>query len=320
MCQFQREAICAILKSVPELGSSIQYPALIKPLADFMTHHSQRQDTITAPTIIRKSFGEICLHWASILLVTTVWISAGLFGLYIIAFYAAEFFRGNMDQWNNILPGLYHRNEQGSTAAIGIHFAMGGIILILGSIQLIDSVRTRYPSVHRWLGRIYVTACIVAGLGGLVFILLTGTIGGLIMDIGFGIYGILMLIAGVQTYRHAVTRRLEEHRAWALRLYALAIGSWLYRMDYGFWYFLTDAVGHNKAFSGPFDRIMAFFFYVPNLLVAEIFIRKQQFKSSEILNFASAFALILMTGFLMLGTYYFTKMYWGPAIIGLIFG
>ena len=284
-----------------------------------MRDPTHEPNTIFPPIKTSRNFGEIALHWASLLLVTTVWVSAGLFGLYIIAFYAAEFFRGHLDQWSKILPGLYHKNEQGSTVGIGIHFAMGGIILILGSIQLIDAVRIKYPTVHRWIGRIYVTACTIAGIGGLIFIMLTGTIGGTIMDIGFGIYGILMLIAGIQTYRHAAARRLELHRAWALRLYALAIGSWLYRMDYGFWFFLTDAVGHNDTFTGPFDHVMAFFFYIPNLLVAEIFIRKNQFRTSGILNFIFAIILIFMTGFLMLGTYYFTKMYWGPAIIGWMF-
>ena len=83
------------------------------------------------------------------------------------------------------------------------------------------------------------------------------------MDVGFGLYGVLTAAAAVETYRHARARRLDNHRAWAMRLFALAIGSWLYRMEYG----------HLKDFSGPFDQLMAFFFYVPNLLVVEALLR-----------------------------------------------
>ncbi len=255
------------------------------------------------------------LRGTGVLLVSTVWISAGLFGLYILAFYAAALYEGNLDRWNNILPGLYQRDSAVATSGIGLHFAMGGIILMLGSIQLIGSIRERWPAFHRWVGRVYVLSCLLAAVGGLTFIVVKGTIGGTVMDIGFGLYGVLMLLAAVQTYRHAVARHIDLHRAWALRLYALAIGSWLYRMDYGFWIMLTDAYGHGDNFTGPFDQIMAFFFYIPNLLVAEVFIRARSFRISPLLNVATTLVLLLVITFLLVGTYYFTKIYWGPAII-----
>src|SRR5690606_13568844 len=148
-----------------------------------------------------------------------------------------------------------------------------------------------------------------------LFIFLKGTIGGLLMDIGFGLYGVLMFVAAVQTYRHAWGKRMEKHRAWALRLYALAIGSWLYRMDYGFWLLLTDGLGHTQQFTGVFDKVMFFFFYIPNLLVAEAFIQARDYKASSALKFAASFVLMFATIFLLVGTYYFTMYYWGPAII-----
>jgi len=275
-------------------------------------------EPITTPPAAGKfqKWSALALRWAGIILVATVWVSAGLFGLYILAFYAAALYQGNMEQWNQILPRLYERNTTAATVGIGLHFATGGIILVLGSIQLIESVRVKYPAIHRWIGRLYVVSCFLAAIGGLTFIIIKGTIGGTMMNIGFGLYGILMLIAAVETFRHARARRLETHRAWALRLYALAIGSWLYRMDYGFWLLLSDGLGHNNTFSGPFDSVMAFFFYLPNLLVAEIFIRNRRYKIAPFVNVLSALVLLFMTGFLLLGTYYFTKFYWGPAIIG----
>lgn len=258
------------------------------------------------------------LRWASVLLVITVWVSAGLFGLYILAAYAAALYGGDLEHWNKTLPGLYQPGARTATTGIGLHFATGGIILLLGSIQLLDAVRVRYSAVHRWVGRVYVGASLLAAVGGVTFILVKGTIGGPVMDIGFGLYGVLMFVAGVETYRHARAGRLSQHRAWALRLYALAIGSWLYRMDYGFWIMLADGLGHTKTFTGPFDRIMAFFFYLPNLLLVQVFIRARPYRVVPVLHFLAALVLVLMTGFLLIGTYYFTKFYWGPAILGLI--
>jgi len=254
-------------------------------------------------------------RWMGLLLVSTVWVSAGLFALYILAFYVSALSAGKLERWNNILKGLYDQGYATATTGMGLHLMAGAVILLLGSIQLIASIRTRYPAFHRWVGKIYLVSSLFAALGGLVFIIVKGTIGGLVMNIGFALYGVLMLVAVVQTYRHAVAGTMEEHRAWALRLYALAIGSWLYRMDYGFWFQLTNRLGHLHNFEGPFDRVMPFFFYIPNLLVAQIFIRSRNIKISPLLNLFCALLLLLVTAFLVLGTYYFTKLYWGPAIL-----
>ncbi|HWP42514.1 MAG TPA: DUF2306 domain-containing protein [Blastocatellia bacterium] len=260
------------------------------------------------------------LRWAGVALVAAVWVSAVLFGLYILAFYAGALAQGDMARWNDVLPRLYEPQTPVATAAIGLHFAAGGIILVLGCIQLIGAVRTRYPALHRWTGRVYVTAALLAGIGGLAFIIAKGTIGGTVMNIGFSLYGALMVVAAVQTFRHARAGRMESHRAWALRLFALAIGSWLYRMDYGFWFMLAGSAGHTRDFRGPFDYVMAFFFYVPNLLVAEAFIRSRSITAPPAMKLAAAGVLACATGFLLLGTYYFTKLFWGPAILQWLIG
>lgn len=263
-----------------------------------------------------NTFGSRVLSWSGTLLVATVWASAALFGLYILAFYAAALYEGNMERWNQMLPRLYERGSASATTGIGLHFATGGIILILGSIQLIRTVRDRFPAVHRWIGRLYVLSSLLAAIGGLLFIALKGTIGGRVMNAGFGLYGVLMFICAIETYMHAVADRVEKHRLWALRLYALAIGSWLYRMDYGFWLLLTNGMGHTRSFTGPFDQVMAFFFYLPNLLVAEAFGRARQYQASPALRLGASLLLLGATGFLLVGTYYFTVYYWGPQIVG----
>src|SRR5262249_30986799 len=153
------------------------------------------------------------------------------------------------------------------------------------------------------------------GLGGLTFIAVKGTVGGRVMDIGFSLYGVLMVLAAGQTFRFARARQLEAHRAWALRLFALAIGSWLYRMDYGFWFLLAKGAGHTPDFHGPFDAVMDFFFWVPNLLVAEVFIRAHRTTVPPALAIAAAIVLAGAASFLLLGTYYFIRFFWGPAIL-----
>ena len=255
------------------------------------------------------------IRWSGAGLVAASWVSAASFGLYIIAFYLGAIPAGQMQQWNRNLPGLYSQGHWIALLGISAHFATGAVILLLGPIQLIGAVRRRAPAVHRWIGRIYVTTAGVAGLGGLGFILGKGTIGGAAMNLGFALYGALMVVAAVETYRHARGRRFEEHRGWAVRLFALAIGSWLYRMDYGFWLIAAGGAGHTSHFRGVFDVVMAYFFYLPNLVLAELYLRARHTPRHPVLRAATAMALNIATLFVAVGTYYFLRYYWGPAIV-----
>jgi hypothetical protein len=268
----------------------------------------------------RTSWPEAAWRWSGIGLVSASWLSGAIFGFYILAFYVGAIPAQHLDQWNRSLPRLYVAGSLLPIAAIGAHFVTGGILLLLGPIQLIGAVRRRVPSLHRWLGRLYVAAAGLAGLGGLGFILSQGTIGGAPMNAGFGLYGALMTGVAVQTYRHARARRFDLHRAWAIRLFALTIGSWLYRMDYGFWMVIAHGAGHTHEFRGAFDVFMAFFFYLPNLMVAELFIRARPAPVRSALRALTAGSLTLATVFVGIGTFYFTQVYWGPSIVSGLLG
>jgi hypothetical protein len=256
------------------------------------------------------------VQWTAAGLVLASWISAGLFGLYILAFYLGAIPRQRLELWNSNLPGMYEPGKTIALIAMAAHLATGGIILILGPIQLIDRVRRASPRLHRYIGRVYVFTSAIAGIGGLGFILGKGTIGGSVMNVGFGIYGVLMVVAAFETMRHARAGRFTIHRAWAVRLFALAIGSWLYRMDYGFWFIVMGKLGHTPNFRGVFDDVMVFFFYVPNLVVAEMFLRERRGSpgTHPLLQTALTAIFAMATVLVAIGTYYFAKLYWLPGI------
>ena len=256
--------------------------------------------------------------YASRALLAIVWVSSAIFGLYILANYASAWFEGDMERWNSVLPEIYTPGEPAASVGIGLHFAAGGLILLLGGLQLIQSIRTHYPLFHRVIGRIYVSVSLLAAIGGLWFIVVQGTVGGTVMNIGFGLYGVLMFLAAVQTLRYAMQRQIQIHQAWAWRLYALAIGSWLYRMDYGLWLVLTDWVGHTDGFDGWFDRIMAFFFYIPNLIIVELMIRARSRQASGVTRWVSTTAVVMACGLLLVATWNFATVAWFPAIVSWV--
>lgn len=268
--------------------------------------------TGSRPALLRR----FLLRWTVRTLVAVTWGSAAIFAVYILAHYGGAALTGTLGDWNRTLPRLYEPGSLAATLGVGLHFAAGAILLLLGPVQLLGSVRRRFPAFHRWSGRVYAAAAVTAGAGGLGYIALKGTVGGLVMNLGFGLYGALTVLAAVQAVRHARAGRFERHRAWAVRLFALAIGSWLYRMYYGFWSVLAGGAGHTSGFDGPFDMVMAFFFYVPNLLAAELFIRAHAGrKASPAMQAAAVLVLAPAAGFLLIGTYYFTRLYWGPGIL-----
>lgn len=263
---------------------------------------------------------ERTVRWAATLLVGVTWISAALFGAYIVAFFGGAALRGNPEQWNQSLPALFDRAGPVGTVAIGAHFVAGGVLLLLGPIQLIARLRSAWPALHRWLGRIYVTAAAVTGAGGLGFIVTRGTIGGPVMDIGFGLYGLLTCGAAVLAWRRAWTGRIEAHRAWAIRLFALVIASWLYRMEYGLWFLTMGKTGHASDFHGAFDAVMAFAFYLPNLVVAELFIRARRRPGNALLAMGAVIGLIAASAFIILATWVFTTRFWGPGFVSGVTG
>ncbi len=255
----------------------------------------------------------VLLRWSLRLLVIACWLSGAIFGAYILAFFGGEAISGTAERWNDSLPALHDTATPLANLAIGAHFFTGGVLLLLGPVQFIGVIRRTVPALHRWLGRLYVLAAGLAGAGGLGFILAKGTIGGPVMNTGFGLYGALMILAAVQTYRHARARHIEQHRAWAIRLFALTVGSWLYRLDYGLWFLAAGRLGHDAHFGGAFDMVMAFFFYLPNLIIAEVAIRARN-TPRGILAAGAAAVLLAAALLVLVATWTFTTDYWGPGI------
>jgi len=80
---------------------------------------------------------------------------------------------------------------------------------------------------------------------------------------------------------------------------------------YGIWLKGLGGASHTGTFDGPFDMTMSFFFYVPNLLVAEYFIRRQAQPAfsmpRRVLGQAGIVAPVLV---LQAATWLFAHAYW----------
>src|SRR6056297_662259 len=185
---------------------------------------------------------------------------------------------------HGVLRGLLSRNpaevsrvfhNDGILANVGIalHMIAGAVLTFGAPLQALPIVRRRWPGLHRRFGYGLFVLAVATGLGGLVYITVSGTIGGWWMSLWFAIYGAAMIWTAVNTVYFALAKDLRRPFAWAVRLVVLAVGSCIYRMHYAIWFAATGGVASNEEFTGLFDQVQVVAFFVPYLLIAEIVLR-----------------------------------------------
>ena len=147
---------------------------------------------------------------------------------------------------------------------LDVHVAGAATALLIGPFQFLPGLRARVPALHRWMGRSYVLGCLVGGAGGLVMAF--GTTAGPIASAGFGGLAVLWLFTTIQAWRRAAARRFVEHRQWMIRSFALTLAAVTLRL------YVPLAPLTDYVFVDAY-RAISFLCWVPNLIVAEIYIR-----------------------------------------------
>jgi hypothetical protein len=90
-------------------------------------------------------------------------------------------------------------------------------------------------------------------------------------------------------------------------------------MDYGIWLTAAHGIGHARTLRGPFDMAMSYFFYAPNLVLAELFIRAPKIRLYWAWQASSAILLNASSVFAAVASYCFLRYYWRPAIVHRLF-
>ncbi|MEL6752729.1 MAG: DUF2306 domain-containing protein, partial [Pseudomonadota bacterium] len=126
-----------------------------------------------------------------------------------------------------------------SNLAIALHMVAGAILTIGAPLQALPILRRRWPHLHRRSGYTLFALALITGAGGLLYIALSGTVGGWWMSLWFAVYGALLILAAANTVYHSIAKDMRRHAEWATRLIILAVGSWIYRMHYVIWYSFT---------------------------------------------------------------------------------
>jgi hypothetical protein len=109
------------------------------------------------------------------------------------------------------------------------HMLVGPIALLTGPWQFFSNIRTKYPKVHRWNGRVYVTACLISGFGALFTAPFAS--GGIVASIGFTMLALSWLGTTFAGWRLAVARNFALHRILMRFSYALTFAAVTLRLQ-----------------------------------------------------------------------------------------
>lgn len=155
--------------------------------------------------------------------------------------------------------------------AFWIHVFASMPPLLAGFTQFAPQLLSKFPKVHRLMGRVYVfMVCFVTAPASLVMAFYAN--GGITSRIAFVILAVLWLFTTAMGWRMAVQRDWRKHREWMIRSYALTLSAitlrvWKYVIVYAFE-------------PPPMDvyRLVAWLGFVPNILFAEWWIRRGKSK------------------------------------------
>lgn len=159
---------------------------------------------------------------------------------------------------------------------ISLHVFASIFAIVLGPLQFSSRLRRSRAIVHRWIGRLYLfIGVLIGGLSGLY--MATLAYGGTVARLGFTLLALTWLYSGYRAYAAIRQRRIEEHRRWMVRNYALTFAAVTLRL-----YLPLGMIAQV-----PFDLVyptVAWICWVPNLLVVEWFLRRRHISAASLVE------------------------------------
>jgi hypothetical protein len=225
------------------------------------------------PTFTHKALAISATTWFAVVLAGQM-----TFATYLAVFYGGNAVQGNFAAWNKVITNGHVAGATANNVTVSLHVLFAFLITLSGALQLLPWLRRRFPRVHRWNGRLYLLSAVVMSLGGLAMLWVRTKPGTAVRDIGISIDAVLIMWFAAMALRHAIARRFDLHRRWALRLFLAVSAVWFFRVMLMFWIVLWGRpVGFDgTTFQGPFLDFLSFAQYLLPLALLELYFRAQQ--------------------------------------------
>lgn len=241
--------------------------------------------------------GRRALRWAGAFWFVVALAGQWAFFAYIAGFYGVSILSDEPETWNRLKVfgrTPYVAGDSAGNAIFAMHAMGAGIVALGGALQLIPQVRSRAPVFHRWNGRLFLITVVALSLSGFYLVWVRGTSPSFVEGLATTLNGVLILTCAAFALRAAVTRRIEAHRRWALRLYLVSNAQWFLRVGM-FGYFAVGALlGVEVGFGDPFMPFWTWGCFLVPLAVAELYLRAGAHGGAA-LRWATAGLLVALT-------------------------
>ncbi len=179
-----------------------------------------------------------------------------------VALYSLRYYGALVDGWLDVDLKIRAIIEHVPIQAL-THMLIAPVALLLGPFQFFPRLRAKYPQAHRWSGRVYVVACVVAGTGGLATS--PSASGGPVAGLGFGILAVLWVGTTLGAWRAAVQRQFAFHRLLMRFSYAMTFGAVTLRLQIP----LGFALGYPSY--SAMSVWLAYTSWIPNVIVVALY-------------------------------------------------
>ena len=242
-------------------------------------------------------------------------LGQAMLALYVVGFYLRAAVNGDFEAWNKVLPHGHVPGDTAGNLVVLSHLVFAVLLNVGGALQLVPAVRRIAPAFHRWNGRVFLFSAVVASVGGFIMVWTRGAVGGTAQLVAINLNALLILLFAAMTLRHALARRIDAHRRWALRLFLVVSGVFFFRVGLMFWLIVNQGpVGFDPGtFRGPALSILAFAQFLVPLAVLELYFRAQASRAPAA-RFAMAGALGVLTLVTAVGVAGATTMLWLPRL------
>jgi hypothetical protein len=140
-------------------------------------------------------------------------------------------------------------------------------LLIAGFTQFFSPINKRFSSVHRTIGKMYITIVLfISGPAGFIMSLYAN--GGLLSEIAFTILSVFWITTTTMAWKKIQQHDFIGHGNYMIRSYALTLSALTLRA----WKYIMVMLFHPH----PMDvyMIVAWLGWIPNLIIGEIIIKR----------------------------------------------
>jgi uncharacterized membrane protein len=180
-----------------------------------------------------------------------------------VALYSLRFAAVPWDIWLAVGDDIRDVVERVPWQAL-THMIAAPIALLVGPFQFLAKVRARRPALHRWMGRIYVVACLAAGMAGLATAPFAS--GGPVAGLGFGILAILWIAATAGAWNAAMKRNFDLHRRLMRYSFAMTFAAVTLRLQIP-----IGVVFFGYSDYQPLSVWLAYTSWIPNVVAVWLF-------------------------------------------------